>query len=119
MQFDRKLILIAPTFVLAFVVAGLLYASAQLRVLSSVGETWKERNDFITAVERGQRPLDQRQAVSILRLSLDVEAKRTAAINAAYDLLLALAVIAGVCCVALADGVRRIPREHWPRFGVH
>jgi len=119
MQFDRKLILIAPTIVLAFVVAGLLYAAAQLRVLGSVSETWKDRSDFITAVEHGRRTLDQRQAVGILRLSLDVEAKRTAAINAAYDLLLALAVIAGLCCVALADGIRRVPREHWPRFGVH
>src|ERR1043166_4483116 len=103
MQFDRKLILIAPTFVLAFVVAGLVYASSQLRVLSSVGETWKDRNDFITAVERGERTLTQPQAVAILRISLDVEAKRTAAIRASYDVLLALAVIAGACCIALAE----------------
>ena len=116
MRLDRKLLLIAPTIVLFFVAAGLIYAAVQLHVLGSVSETWKERSDFITAVEQGRKALETRQAVGLLRLSLDVEARRTAAITASRDLLIALSVIAVACCGVLTVGIRSVPREHWPRI---
>jgi hypothetical protein len=116
MQFDRKLLLIAPTIVLVFVAAGTLYAAVQLRQLVAGGDTWKARSEFLTSVERGTQTLNQRQAVGLLRLSLDVETRRTAAIDAAYDLLLALAAMSAVCLAVLAFGVSRVPREHWPTF---
>ena len=118
MRLDRKLLLIAPTIVLACVVAGMVYAAVQLRVLGSVSETWHERNDFIAAVERGDKPLTERQAVELLRFSLEVEEKRTAAIAASRDLLIALAAIGLASCVTLAVGIRSVPREHWPRFSL-
>lgn len=116
MRLDRKLLLIAPTIVLVFVFAGLIYAATQLRVLSNVGDTWKERSDYIAAVERGEKPLQADRAMILLRVALEVEAKRTAAISATRDLLLALAVIGVVSCVVLSIGVRSVPREHWPRL---
>lgn len=117
MRLDRKLLLIAPTIVLGFVVAGMIYAAVQLRVLSNVGATWKDRSDFIASVERGDKKLDQRQSLGILRYSLDVEAKRTEAIVATRDLLIVLSAIALLSCAALVLGIRTVPREHWPRFG--
>ena len=117
MRLDRKLLLIAPTIVLGFVVAGLIYASLQLRVLSDVGTTWKDRSDFIASVERGEKTLEARQAVGILRYSLDVEVKRTEAIAATRDLLIVLSAVALFSCGALVLGIRTVPREHWPRFG--
>ena len=77
MRLDKKLLLIAPTIVLVFVAAGMIYAAFQLRWLGDVGNTWKDRSDLIASVERGEKQLEQRQALSILRYSLDVEAKRT------------------------------------------
>ena len=116
MRLDRKLLLIAPTIVLVLVVAGLVYAAAQLHVLGSVSDTWKERDAFVSSVEHGQRAMTERQAVGLLRLSLDVESRRTAAITASRDLLIALAAIAFASCIALGIGIRSVPREHWPRF---
>jgi hypothetical protein len=116
-RLDRKLLLIAPTIVLVFVVAGMVYAALQLRVLSNVGTTWKDRSDFIASVERGEKTLEQRQSLALLRYSLDVEAKRTEAIVATRDLLIVLSAIAVLSCAALALGIRSVPREHWPRFG--
>jgi hypothetical protein len=116
-RLDRKLLLIAPTIVLAFVVAGMVYAALQLRVLSNVGDTWKDRSNFIASVERGEKKLEQRQSLALLRYSLDVEAKRTEAIAATRDLLIVLSVIAFVSCGGLVLGIRTVPREHWPRFG--
>lgn len=118
MRLDRKLLLIAPTIVLACVVAGMIYAAVQLNVLGSVSGSWSDRNDFITAVEHGQKPLSQRQAMNIIRFSLDVEERRTAAITATRDLLGWLAGIAGVACGVLLIGIRSVPREHWPRFSL-
>ncbi|MGH7616842.1 MAG: hypothetical protein ACREPM_06405 [Gemmatimonadaceae bacterium] len=115
MRFDRKLLLIAPTIILFFVVAGVVYAAVQLHVLGSVSETWKERSAFIASVESGQKTLETRQAVGLLRIALDVEARRTAAITASRDLLIALSVMAFACCCVLAIGIRGVPREHWPR----
>jgi hypothetical protein len=117
-RFDRKLLLIAPTIVLFFVAAGVIYAAVQLHVLGSVSDTWKERSDFIASVEAGQKPLETRQAVSLLRFALEVEARRTAAITASRDLLIALSIMAFACCCVLVIGIRGVPREHWPRLNL-
>ena len=111
MRLDKKILLIAPTIVLAFVVVGMIYATVQLRRLGEVGDTWKSRNDYVSAAERGEKPLTEKQALNILRYSLDVEAKRTDAIAAEYGLLLVLSAIAGVSTVALIIGVRAVPRR--------
>ena len=116
MRFDRKLLLIAPTIVLVFVVAGLVYAIMQLHVLGSVSETLKERDDFIASVERGERSLEPRQYLSLLKMAMEVESKRTAAVYASRDLLVWLSAIALVCCGVLALGIKSVPREHWPRL---
>jgi hypothetical protein len=116
-RLDKKLLLIAPTIVLVLVVVGMVYAAVQLHVLASVSETEKERETFIASVERGEKTLDARQSLSLLRTSLDVETKRTAAILASRDLLVELAAIGLVSCIVLAAGVRGVPRTHWPRFG--
>jgi hypothetical protein len=115
-RFDRKLLLIAPTIVLFCVAAGLVYAAMQLRVLGSVSDSWNERSAFISAVEAGQKPLETRQAVGLLRWALDVESRRTAAIAANRDLVIVLASMAIVSCCVLAIGIRSVPREHWPRL---
>lgn len=116
MRLDRKLLLIAPVIVLFFVVAGIIYAAFQMRVLSSVSDTWQDRSDFIASVERGEKPLTQQQSVGLLRFALEVESKRTSAIVATRDLLFLLAGIALVSCGVLAIGIRAVPREHWPRL---
>jgi hypothetical protein len=114
-RLDRKLLLIAPAIVLVFVVAGMIYAAVQLHVLSGVSETLTERSQFISAVEAGQKTLDQRQALGIIHLQFDVESKRTAAISAARDLMIVLSIIAAAALAALIVGIRSVPREHWPR----
>lgn len=116
MRLDRKLLLIAPTIVLAFVVAGIVYASLQLHVLASVSDTLKERSDFIAQVERGAKPLDETQALKIIHAQFEFEAKRSAAMTAARDLLLVLAGIVFASVVTLSIGIRSVPREHWPKF---
>ena len=116
MRLDRKLLLIAPTIVLVFVVAGLIYATLQMRLLSDVNDTWKDRSAFIASVERGEKSLDQRQSLGLLRYSLDAEAKRTEAIAATRDLLVILAAVALLSCICLVFGIRTVPREHWPRL---
>ena len=115
MRLDRKLLLIAPSIVLFFVVAGIVYTASQLHVLSAT-VAWKDGRDLVASVERGQRTLDQRQALNIVQYALDVEERRTAAIAAIRDLLLWLAGMAFVSLVALAIGIRGVRREHWPRF---
>jgi len=117
MKFDRKLLLIAPTIVLLFVVGGMFYEVSQLRLLAASENSWQQRSDFIASVENGKRELSAPHAVKIVRYSLDAERKRTDAINAASDLLTLLAGIAGVSLLVLAEGIRRIPREHWPSLG--
>jgi hypothetical protein len=114
-RLDRKLLLIAPPIVLGFVVAGMIYAAVQLHVLTSVSDTLKERSEFIGAIERGEKPLTERQAVGLLRIQLEVEEKRTSAIVASRDLLIALAAMGLASCAVLAVGIRAVPREHWPR----
>ena len=118
MRLDRKLLLIAPAIVLVLIVAGMAYSAFQLNVLGSVSNTWKERSDFIGAVERGEKTLDERQAVGLLRVALQVEQRRTAAITASRDLMITLSSIAFVSCVVLGLGIRSVPREHWPRLNM-
>ena len=116
MKLDRKLLLIAPAIVLVFVAAGIVYTAFELRYLVDASASLKGRSDFVNAVARGEKPLTEDQAIRMLQFSLDAEAKRTAAINAARDLLVELAIIAFVSCGVLALGIRSVPREHWPRF---
>jgi glutamate formiminotransferase len=116
-RLDRKLLLIAPAIVLACVAAAMVYATVQLHILEQISDSWKDRSDFIAAVDRGEKKLEQRQAIGILRLSLDVEAKRTVAIGAMRDLMIVLSAVAVVSCCVLAIGIRSVPRQHWPRFG--
>jgi len=115
-RLDRKLLLIAPAIVLVFVAAGVAYTAYQLHYLVDSAASWRDRSDFIEAVGRGQKPLSTQQAVNILKWSLEVEAKRTTAINATRGLLIELAVIGFVACGVLALGIRSVPREHWPRL---
>ena len=116
MRLDRKLLLIAPTIVLGCVVGGMIYTAVQLHVLGSVSDTRKERSDFVGAVERGDKRLSEKQAITLLRFSLDVEEKRTAAIVASRDVMIALSGMALVSLAVLAIGIRSVPREHWPRL---
>jgi hypothetical protein len=116
LKLDRKLLLIAPTIVLVFVVAALVYAGIQIRGLTSGEDTWSTRRDFVASVAAGQKTMSAEQAVGLLNISLEVEGRRAAALHAAYDLLLTLAGITAACCVVLAFGIRRVPREHWPRL---
>jgi hypothetical protein len=116
-RLDRKLLLIAPAIVLACVVAGMVYAGVELHVLARSSDTLTARKEFVDAVARGEKTLDQRQAVGILQVALDVEAKRSAAIAASRDLLLELSAVALVAWAVLVYGIRGVPREHWPRFG--
>jgi predicted RND superfamily exporter protein len=118
MRLDRKLLLIAPAIVLVLVAVGMAFAAFQLRVLSSVSDTWKERSDFIAAVERGEKKLDQRQSIGLLRVALEVEERRTAAIVASRDLLITLSFVELVACAVLVFGIRSVPREHWPRLNM-
>jgi hypothetical protein len=115
-RLDRKLLLIAPTIVLVFVVAGMIYAAVQMHVLAGVSETLDTRRAFIAAVERGEKPLDQRQALNVIKAQFDVESRRSVALTATRDLLLLLSGIALVSIGMLGVGIRAVPREHWPRL---
>lgn len=116
MRLDRKLLLIAPTIVLVFVVAGMIYAAVQMHVLAGVSRTLDTRRTFIAAVARGEKPLDQRQALNIIGAQFDVETRRSVALNATRDLLVLLSAIALASIAMLALGIRCVPRQHWPRF---
>ncbi|HMA23318.1 MAG: hypothetical protein ACM37U_04945, partial [Gemmatimonas sp.] len=64
------------------------------------------------------KPLNERQAIGLLRVALDVEERRTAAIVASRDLLITLSLVELVSCAVLAFGIRGVPREHWPRLNL-
>jgi hypothetical protein len=116
MRLDRKLLLIAPTIVLVFVFAGMVYTARELHLLSVGSASLKDRSDFISAVERGEKQLEPQKAIGIIRIALDAEAKRSAAITASRDLLVGLSAVGLISCLVLAIGIRSVPREHWPRF---
>ncbi len=115
-RLDRKLLLIAPTIVLFFVVAGMAYAALELHFVARTSASLAQRSAFIGAVERGEKTLGAQQAVGLLRLGVQVEEQRAAAISASRDLLIVLAAITFVACGTLVVGIRTVPREHWPRF---
>jgi hypothetical protein len=115
-RLDRKLLLIAPAIVLLFVVAGMIYAAIQLQALAGVSDTLDTRRAFIAAVERGEKPLDERQAINIIKAQFDVESRRSVALVATRDLLAVLSAIAAASVVVLAVGIRAVPRQHWPRL---
>jgi hypothetical protein len=114
-RLDRKLLLIAPAIVLVFIVLGMAYAAMELHTLAAVSDTLAERREYIAAVERGEKPLEQRQALNIIKAQFDVEARRSAALAASRDLLVVLGAITLASLVVLAIGIRSVPREHWPR----
>jgi hypothetical protein len=116
-RLDKKLLLIAPAIVLAFVVAGMVYTAAELHVLARSSDTLTARREFIDQVARGEKPLEERQAINILQVALEVEGKRSAAIAASRDLLIELSAVALVAWGFLVVGIRGVPRQHWPRFG--
>lgn len=116
MRLDRKLLLIAPAIILVLLFLGIAYTATQLHVLASVSNDWTARNQFITAVAHGTKPLTERQAVEMLQYSVAAEKQRTDALTAAWQLLAVLAAVGLVCCASLAAGIRGVPREHWPRF---
>jgi len=115
-RLDKKLLLIAPTIVLFFVVAGMAYAALELHFVARTSASLNDRSAFISAVERGEKTLNAQQSLGLLRLSLQVEEKRSAALTASRDLLVVLTGIAFVACVVLVAGIRTVPREHWPRL---
>jgi len=115
-RLDRKLLLIAPTIVLVFVVAGMIYAAVQMHVLAGVSQTLETRRAFVSAVERGEKSIDQRQALSIIDAQFDVESRRSVALVATRDLLVLLSAIAVVAVGMLGVGIRAVPRQHWPRI---
>jgi hypothetical protein len=115
-RLDRKLLLIAPTIVLAFVFAGMIYTAMQMRMLILGSDSLKERSEYVAAVERGEKQLEPQKAIALLRFALDAEAKRTAAIAANRDLLVIMSAVGLIACVILAIGIRSVPRQHWPRF---
>ena len=117
MRLDKKLLLIAPAIVLAFVVAGMVYTAVELHVLARSSDTLSARREFIDQVARGEKPLEERQAINILQVALEVEGKRSAAIVASRDLLIELSAVALVAWGFLVVGIRGVPRQHWPRFG--
>ena len=117
MRLDKKLLLIAPAIVLAFVVAGMVYTAVELHVLARSSDTLAARKEFIDQVARGEKPLEERQAINILQVALEVEGKRSTAILASRDQLVELSAVALVAWGFLVIGIRGVPREHWPRFG--
>ena len=117
MRLDKKLLLIAPAIVLAFVAAGMVYTAVELHVLARSSDTLTARKEFIDQVARGEKPLEERQAINILQVALEVEGKRSAAIVASRDLLIELSAVALIAWGVLVFGIRGVPRQHWPRFG--
>ena len=116
LKLDRKLLLIAPTIVLVFIVGALVYTGIQIRALTSGENTWSSRREFVASVAAGQKTMSAEQAVGLLNISLEVESRRAAALHDAYDLVLTLSGMTAACCVVLTLGIRRVPREHWPRL---
>jgi hypothetical protein len=110
MRLDRKFLLIAPTLVLACVIAGLFYTTAKLRQIVESSDNWQRRSDYVAAVERGQRHLTNEKAIGLVRLSLEAERRRTGAIVATNELLITLGVMSVLCCVALLWVIKGVPR---------
>ena len=110
MKLDRKFLLIAPTLVLAVLVAGMFYKTKRLQQIVEASDNWKMRSDYVASIERGERKITNEKAVQLVRLSLEAERRRTAAIDAANDLLLTLGAMTLACCFALLWTIRGVPR---------
>ena len=110
MKLDRKFLLIAPTLVLGVLVAGMFYTTTRLQQVVEASDNWKMRSDYVASIERGERKITNEKAVQLVRLSLEAERRRTAAIDAANDLLLTLGAMTLACCFALLWTIRRVPR---------
>ena len=110
MRLDRKFLLIAPTLVLAVIVAGMFYTTTRLRQIVEASDNWQMRSDYVTSIEHGQRRITNEKAVQLVRLSLEAERRRTAAISATNELLLTLGAMTLACCVALLWTIRGVPR---------
>jgi len=110
MKLDRKFLLIAPSLVLAVIGAGMFYATTRLRQVVEASDNWQMRSDYVASIERGQRKITNEKAVQIVRLSLEAERQRTAAIAAANELLLTLCAMTLTCCAALLWTIRGVPR---------
>jgi hypothetical protein len=110
MKLDKKFLLIAPTIVLVFIVAGLFYTTTRLNVIVESSANLPQRIAYITAVEQGKRQITNAKAIQIVDLSLEAERRRTAAIVAANELLLTLGAMMFGCCGALFWVISGIPR---------
>ena len=110
MRLDRKFFLIAPTLVLALIVAGMFYTATRLRQVVEASDNWQQRSDYVAAIERGQKRITNDKAMQLVRLSLEAERRRTGAIVATNDLLLTLGGITLACCVILLWAIRGVPR---------
>lgn len=110
MRLDRKFLLIVPTVVLALIVAGLFYTSTRLDQIVESSDNWHMRSDYVASVEHGQRHITNDKAVQLVRLSLEAERRRTAAIVATNELIVTLGVITLVCCAALLWVIKGTPR---------
>jgi len=110
MRLDRKFLLIAPSIVLVFIVAGVFYTATRLQQLVDASDNWAVRDAYVTSVERGERQLAAVKATQLVRLSLDAEHRRTAALEATRDLLVVLASMTLACCAVLFWAIRGVPR---------
>jgi hypothetical protein len=110
MRLDRKFLLIAPTIVLAFIVAGMFYTATRLRQIVEASDNWQMRSDYVASLENGRRQIKMDKAVQLVRLSLEAERKRTGAIDATNELLLTLGVMTLACCIVLLLAIRGVPR---------
>ena len=110
MRVDRKFLLIAPSLVLALIVAGLFYTATRLRQIVEASDNWGAREAYVASVERGERQLSAAKAVQLVRLSLEAERRRTAAIVAAQELIVVLGAMTLACTAVLLVTIRRVPR---------
>jgi hypothetical protein len=110
MKLDRKFLLIAPTMVLVVIVAGLFYATTQLRLIVQSSDNLPRRSAYVAQLEQGTRQISNAKAIEIVRLSLEAEQRRTAAITAANELLITLGLMTLGCCAALFWVIKGIPR---------
>jgi hypothetical protein len=110
MRLDRKFFLIAPTLILALIVAGMFYTATRLRQIVEASDNWQQRSDYVASIERGKRQITGDKAMQIVRLSLEAERRRTGAIVATNELLFTLGGMTLVCCAVLLWAIRGVPR---------
>lgn len=110
MRLDRKFFLIAPALVLVLVVAGTFYTATRLQQIVESSDNWQRRSDYVASIEAGQKQITTPKAVQLVRLSLEAERRRTAAIVATYQLLLTLGGITLACSAVLLWAIRGVPR---------